>query len=353
MSAETAEWLNRWTLIGNTAKRGTAWHYRANLQGIRPNHYPGPIPREDVLELIGWEPLRGEVTATAISAEGVTSITADDRVAVMRPAGTLGPEDPGAILGLFMEGYKVHGYKQWLVEHLELILDGGLSIGSAGMLRGGAVAWVQAELEDTIEAGSTGVAFRPFVTSATSCDGSLASTYLRGATVVVCDNTLTAAMNSATRIKVRHSSKSLDRIGSVRETLGLVSAVADEFTSQVEKLCQTPVTDREWNRFLDVFTLVGDYQGNDLGVKGAARTKADSLRGQVAGLYRDDPRVSPWTGTAFGVVQAVNTYYHHVQPAQKGTNRAARNMDRMVKGDWADMDSDVVETLDIIREAMA
>src|SRR5512132_2160902 len=48
MSKETLRHLNTNTLIGNTDQRGTAWHYRAEEQGEESNHYPGPIPVEDV-----------------------------------------------------------------------------------------------------------------------------------------------------------------------------------------------------------------------------------------------------------------------------------------------------------------
>src|SRR3954467_3707736 len=47
MSRETLQHLNTNTLIGNTDHRGTAWHYRAEEQGDKSNHYPGPIPQED------------------------------------------------------------------------------------------------------------------------------------------------------------------------------------------------------------------------------------------------------------------------------------------------------------------
>ena len=48
MSSETLQHLNTNTLIGNTDARGHAWHYRAEEQGAESNHYPGPIPIEDV-----------------------------------------------------------------------------------------------------------------------------------------------------------------------------------------------------------------------------------------------------------------------------------------------------------------
>ena len=48
MTRETLQHLNTNTLIGMTSQRGTAWHYRAEEQGEETNHYPGPIPVEDV-----------------------------------------------------------------------------------------------------------------------------------------------------------------------------------------------------------------------------------------------------------------------------------------------------------------
>lgn len=59
MSKETLVHLNTNVLIGNTDQRGTAWHYRADLQGQEPNHYAGPVPVEDVRRrLFHWRPSR-------------------------------------------------------------------------------------------------------------------------------------------------------------------------------------------------------------------------------------------------------------------------------------------------------
>ena len=48
-------------------------------------------------------------------------------------------------------------------------------------LRGGAVAWVQVKMADTLSVA--GVEFRPFLTATTSMDGSIATTYQIGAQV--------------------------------------------------------------------------------------------------------------------------------------------------------------------------
>jgi hypothetical protein len=55
MSRETLDHLNTQTLIGFTDQRGTAWHYKQDLQSIEPNHYTGAIPVEDVRRrLFAW-----------------------------------------------------------------------------------------------------------------------------------------------------------------------------------------------------------------------------------------------------------------------------------------------------------
>jgi hypothetical protein len=155
MSAETLEWLNVMTLIGDTdtaesswRRDGRAWHYRATLQGDEPNHYPGAIPVEDVRRrLFSWQPraVRPMVAEyTDLTEDGVETVRIADenRQMIVRPKGALSPEDPGAILGVFKGGYKVHDYDEWLIRNVESILDDTLHIGSAGLLRNGAQAWV-------------------------------------------------------------------------------------------------------------------------------------------------------------------------------------------------------------------
>ena len=78
MSKETMEWLNSNILVGFTAERGNAWHYRADLQGSEPNHYEGAIPTDDILRrLFAWSavsaPVFVRVPATLTDATGLMS----------------------------------------------------------------------------------------------------------------------------------------------------------------------------------------------------------------------------------------------------------------------------------------
>lgn len=333
MSQETSTWLNQQTLIGYTEKRGNAWWYREEHQGAETNHYPRAIPVDDVRRrLFNWQAVEGEITATAVTNDGVITTRDEERKAIMR-------SDTGAIMGVFKSGYQPHQYGEWLVTHVESILDADLAVGSAGLLKGGAVAWVQVEMADTITAPG-GVEFRPFLTAATSFDGSLSSTYLTGAQVVVCDNTLSAALgNTSARFKVKHSRNSLGRVGDVREALSIVHETADVFSAQVAALLEQKVADDQWSQFVKVYTGQGTP-----GASKRSQGMADRKAGELTNLYRNDLRVAPWSGTAYGVLAAVNTHVHHVQTV-RNVARAERNMERAVTGGVDKLDTSTLELL--------
>ncbi len=342
MSQETVKWLNTMTLIGFTEQRGHAWHYRAAEQGAEPNHYPGAIPVEDVRRrLFGWKVLEGDVTSTAtlLTDDGVGTLTITDphRKAMLRPPGALGADDPGAILGVFKSGYEGHDYSKWLLEQVAEILDDELAIGSAGLLKAGALAWVSIEVPETITTPE-GVAFRPHLLATTSFDGSVSTTYGRKVQLVVCDNTHAVAMReSGQQIKVRHSRHSQVKLADAREALALVHTIADDFAAEVAQLSAVKVSDGDWARFLHELAPIPDREGR-------ARTMAQSKREGLQRLWDHDTRVAPWRGTAFGALQAVNTFTHH-ESTVRGMARSERNMLRAATGATDALDKQVIDTI--------
>ncbi|GAA0989531.1 hypothetical protein ENKNEFLB_03600 [Nocardioides aquaticus] len=346
MSRETIEHLNLHTLIGNTDQRGTAWHYRAEHQGAEPNHYTGPVPVADVeRRLFHWNAASRRVgveiaaditTMTHLSADGVPMRwkVIEDRQAICR-------DDTEHLMGIFTPGYQMHQYRQWLVNTVADILDDDLAISSAGLLRGGAVAWVEVSVPDSITTPE-GVVFRPNLLATTSFDGSIATTFKRTVTDVVCDNTREAALGeTGETFKVRHSRYSHAQLGAARDALALVHTIADDFAREVQALCATPVPDVSWNKFLDTYV---PRIRDGVHLAGKTLTLADKKRDALNRLYRHDQRVAPWAGTAHGVVQAVNTWEHH-EGTVRGTTRPERNMLRAVTGDFAKTDRIALETL--------
>ena len=98
-----------------------------------------------------------------------------------------------------------------------------------------------------------GVEFRPNLLASTSLDGSLATSYKRTVTMVVCDNTHHAARSQERggTVKYRHTSNSISRIADARVALQMVHTTADDFAAEVRALTQQTVTNAEWHRVLD------------------------------------------------------------------------------------------------------
>jgi phage/plasmid-like protein (TIGR03299 family) len=346
MSKETLEWLNTMTLIGFTAKRGKAWHYRESVQGGEPNHYEGAVPVEDIeRRLFNFQlverPLYivvpceiNESTTMLDDGTPAKTIVVDDRKAVMA-------SDSSDVLGIFKGGYQVPQYTQSLLHDVREMLGDGIELASAGLLRNRAVAWVQVEARDTLTVN--GLEFRPFIMACDSCDGSLARTYNKGNQIVVCDNTMAASLDNAlATYKLKHTKHAKFNAVTARDALGIIEEIGAEFTESIEMLTNWSVSDREWTKFLDE---VCKYDADAKTTR--SQTIADKKRDDLLNLWDNDLRVNPWRGTAFGVVQATNTWAHHIQTV-RGTNRAERNMLNAITGATEKADNETLRILELV-----
>jgi phage/plasmid-like protein (TIGR03299 family) len=330
MSRESMEWLNNFTLIGNTEKRGNAWHYRQQLQGVESNHYTGPIPVADVLRrLFDWTAEKESMFRRRSNGE---YIEIPDRAVIVR-------SDTEVVLGVFKQSYEPHQYSEWLLENIATILDDELGIGSAGLLRNGAQAWVSIEVPENITTPE-GVEFRPNLTGTTSFDGSLATTYKRHVGLIVCDNTRDMALaEEGQQYKVKHTKYSGYKITDAREALQIVHTMSDAFAAEVAELSAWKVTDDEFMKHLQYMVPMNDELSK------RAMTMGEKKREEIITLYRTDPRVAPWNGTAFGISQAYNTWRQHFATIRKGVPREVRNMENLLVGKTGAEDANVLKVL--------
>lgn len=344
MSKETMQWLNNNTLIGNTDQRGHAWHYRASDQGAEPNHYAGFVPTDDVLRrLFCFDavelPVYVRIPADFDTMSGIDDNGMPYREVQVPNRKAVAASDTGDVFQMFSGGYEIHQFRRWLLDNVAAIIGGDLGISSAGMLDGRAIAWVEVSVPETITTPE-GVAFRPNLVACTSHNGRLATTYKRTITATVCDNTLSAALaEDGQTVKVRHSKYSAARIPDVRTALGMVHTMADDFTASVSRNVAWKISGLQFRTVLNTLIPVTDDMGK------GARTIAETKRGEITKLYKADARCAPWAGTAFGVMQAFNTYEHHVARVNKGTDRAERNMISALNGDRDKADAEVMRVL--------
>lgn len=316
--------------------QGRTWFGRAD----EAETFDGAVPREAAINLLSFPLAEGSVTVNVLTPDGVTSIEAADRKAIVRT-------DTGDIFGMFKKGYQIHRPDEWLIQNLELILDGGLEIGTVAMTRGGARTLLQAEMPEGRVATAPGaepVPHRPHITAATSQDGTIATTYGVGTRVIVCENELSvrgarSLLSSFDSVrKVRHTSQSLNRVLEVRQSLGIVvEQVGDAFDEQFRKLASEYVSDTQWAAVVDAFT------GRKTAKEGRSLTIAEKKGDALDKLWKDDERAAPWRNSAYGVLAAFNTAAHHILGADN--RRTERNQERTINGEWDEFDSKILRLL--------
>jgi hypothetical protein len=93
---------------------------------------------------------------------------------------------------------------------------------------------------------------RPNLLATTSFDGSIATTYKRTVTDVVCDNTPELALaESSQQFEVKHSCHPRLQLPPARQALEMVHTLAEAFAAGVEMLCATTVNSAHWRALLD------------------------------------------------------------------------------------------------------
>ena len=82
----------------------------------------------------------------------------------------------------------------------------------------------------------------------------------------------------------------------------------------------------------------------DANVAKQAISRVENKQERIKELYRNDPRVAPFQGTALGVIQAFNTFNQHL--VGKDENRVERNMMNALTGKVTVQDRSVMEAID-------
>ncbi|QDK02073.1 hypothetical protein SEA_GIBBLES_116 [Gordonia phage Gibbles] len=344
MSAESIETLNTNVLVGFTDQRGHAWHYDAAYQGAESNHYSEAIPVADInRRLFNWEPLQVPIHAevptdnaehaTGIDSYGnpVVNVLVPGKMAIVR-------SDNYRTIGLHSDSYAVHDYRDWLIGLASNVIGETLQPSSAGLLKGGAVAWVEFSIPETIHDAKTGMAFRSNYLATTALDGSCATTHGLTITQTVCDNTRAVALGEMKRdgrfFKIKHTKHSNAKIDQAREALGLVENGIELYTDQIHMLSDIEIDDAQLFAFLDAWAPLPDEKG-----KGYTRT--ENKRDKFLDMYRHDAMCADWSGTALGLVQTGNTFAHHASEIRGEASRYERNSEARIKGKFDALDEEL------------
>jgi phage/plasmid-like protein (TIGR03299 family) len=244
--------------------------------------------------------------------------------------------DSKQALSVVSKRYQVVQPREVLEFYRDLTEVAGYELETAGVLKGGKKFWALAKTgQATALKGNDQV--YGYLLLATSCDGTLATTATPTTIRVVCNNTLTIAINGTTQaIKVPHSTKFDAQ--AVKQQLGVAVSQWDAFMYRMRTLSERKVKSHEaMNYFLRVLCDTPAANGEPVALSNErALTKVQSLYdGQGHGAELESAK-----GTAWGLLNAVTEYVDH----EKRTRSTEHRMDSAWFGQGANLKQRALDT---------
>lgn len=213
----------------------------------------------------------------------------------------------------------------------EIVDATGLPIETSGSLGNGRKAWALARLDRTLDLD--GDELLAYLLFQWSHDGTSAVRVMPTPVRVVCANTLRMAIRGAKTVwSASHTVSIHDKAEQAKQNLALTRSFYDKFESEVRRLIDQTVTEMTFETILE--TVVPDPQPEDGKVSNRRLDNALTKRGEIRKLYHHDPRVAPFNGTGWGVVQAFSTHDLWFGSVHGGeTMRLERQASRVLAGD--------------------
>lgn len=224
-------------------------------------------------------------------------------------------ETDNSILGSVTGRYRIVQNREAFAFLDELLKnDDSVTFESAGSLAMGRRVWILAHLPKSKILGEE---FVPYIVFANSHDGSQALTVAMTPTRVVCQNTLTAALNNAKRSwSIRHTGNISGRQADAATTLKLSYKYMDCLTNQAEHYQQKAIGYDDFNQILEsVFPLPVETPEKVLTER--VKRNVAELRKNVADIYNTVPDLKKFKGTAWGVYNAFTDFVSHTKPLRE------------------------------------
>ena len=240
--------------------------------------------------------------------------------------------DTNTALSVVSNRYQVVQPMEVLEFYRDLTEQAGFELETAGVLKGGRKFWALARTgKSTALKGNDLV--NGYVLLATSCDGSLATVAMPTTVRVVCNNTLSIAVNGFEQaVKVSHRSN-FDA-DAVKQRLGIAVSQWDQFMYEMKVLSERKVNVKEANRYFE--TLLSSNPTNAASVIGAkshlkllnAQTESvmpnERAYKKLQAMYGGQGRGAELTAakdTAWGLLCTVTEFVDHERQARSTENR--------------------------------
>lgn len=226
--------------------------------------------------------------------------------------------DTYAGLSIVGEDFKIVQPETVLEFFRDLVSDHGMTLSSAGCLFGGARFWALAETHNQTEVvdGDNIVSYLLFVTA---LDGTLSTIVKQVSERVVCNNTLTVALNETGKKFFKQTHRTSVNMEKIKIDMGLVNSSWENFVGKLTRYSEKAMTDSEVHNFFN--EVLFDPKKETLDSKNANHWGKERRIDDLMNLYNNGSGAYLCNGTAWGALNAVTNMYTHGTPKQNADNR--------------------------------
>lgn len=220
--------------------------------------------------------------------------------------------DTKAALGIVSERYQVVQPHDVLEFFRDLVAGNGFSLHTAGTLFGGSRMWALASIGQ--EANIVGHdVVGGYLLLSTSADGTLATTADYTTVRVVCNNTLSMAINQKSAAAVRISHKSKFAAQAMKDKLGIATGQFQQFIAAAKDLSKITMMDDKAKVFLQelLYNPLKEVDDQSTQVNNKINTIMNLYQGAGKGADMEGVR-----GTAWGLLNSITEYEDHYNKAR-------------------------------------
>ena len=195
----------------------------------------------------------------------------------------------------------------------DMLIGEGVKYETAGSLAMGKRVWMLAKLPQAYYIN--GEQIEPYMVFTNSHDTSSAIRCALTPTRVVCQNTLTLALNTAKRIwSTPHTGNLDDKMREAKDTLFFADAYMKALVNEADTLQQVKINDMEVIKLINELIEMPDDATTSKAVN------VNTLRRDLKLRYFDAPDLQGMDKNAYRYVNAVSDFATHVKPLRQSEN---------------------------------
>jgi len=226
------------------------------------------------------------------------------------------------VLGVVSNRYRVIQNREAFEFTDALVTSGEVRYETAGSLFEGRKIWLLAKLPEEIVLGDKVI---PYLVFTNSHDGKNAVQVAITPVRVVCNNTLTMALNNAERTwTTKHIGNLQAKLVEARKTLELTYNYMEKFKEEAEIYAQIHLSDNDAE---DIIAKLIPIPNTD---NLTHKQKLESLREDLLYRYQHAPDIKRFKGTGWGLINAVSDFISHKEPLRKTNSYKERRFYNLI-----------------------